>query len=950
MKGATLLASVAYLALGAAALPAQAPEGAESAKTGAAEVGNTAAPSGPAANADDIVVTGTLIRRTSEYQLSSPVDVVTRKDLEARVPNNIAEFVKDLPGNFGSAFASGRAFGNERGAGTINLRGLGSSATLVLINSRRQTQLPDNPDNVVDVNSLIPEIMLERVEILKDGASALYGSDAVAGVVNFITNDRFSGVRINSRFNEFTYSKAKDYRVEAMIGTDIGSRFHATLGGGYYYQDPINGYAYTTPSQHPSDINNIRFTSPSSWPGEFIVPTRNAAGALAGTRANVVDPLCGTIVSSTPSNTVGGLGSPASSPAAAADCRYNFWGDNGSQSKIWRYQTMLRLTGDLTDAIRFEGEVGYTYIRSETAYTAGDTLASAITIPGTNPGNIYYRAVNAAGQPLYALSSGVDAGFQRDGAEVFLPQRDASGKVLLSANPTDASSGIPFYEDILFSGRPMGSQCDLPTGNTMQPGRCAWGRPSVAKNNIFRTAMGFSGNLNSNWHWQAGMAYSRYQEDTNGTVGVALVNQLNYALQGLGGTTCNRAANTPGRNGCEYFNLFGNSALAAPGSAQANTQAVIDYVMPLLHDQYTSSLLTADAVLSGDLITLPAGPLGIAVGYQYRRSTLAIDYDTEANLGNKANGVTQNDLDRSRANHAFFLEAKVPIFQAGFGYAEFDGAYRHEEIGGSLKTDNPKLGLLFNTNDKVLSLRTSYGTSFIAPSLFRLYADSAAGTGVNDCPVSQGAPCRGDLNLRVALLQKGNPDLKPERSKSYSAGATLRPMRGLTFDVTWWKFHFTDKIVTPSATAIVAANPNGTSLTPVVRDATGRIISVTTVFTNAASVVTEGLDFEADYRTDIGRFGDLNLNLAGTYLGRFDYQASPGGGGVSWRRQHQRCLGLGRRAGAAQHEVADQRPRNLDLRGRHAEHPWPLLRADRFQPEARHEDRILVPDRHQLYV
>lgn len=823
----------------------------------------------------EIVVTGTLIQR-SDYQSASPIDTVSRADLEARVPNNVAEFVKDIPANFGSAFASGRAFGNERGAGTINLRGLGASATLVLVNSRRQTQLPDAADNVVDVNSLIPEIMLERVEILKDGASALYGSDAVAGVVNFITNDRFNGVKLNVRGNEFTYSKAKDYRIEGLIGRDLGSNFHAVLGLGWYSQDPINGYAYTTPSQSPSTANELRFTSPSSFPGEFVVPTRNAAGVLSGSKSNIVDPTCGTIVSSFPTVTVGGLPQLASSPATAVDCRYNFWGDNGSQSAIDRFQSMVRITGELGD-VKVELEGGYTNIHSETAYTAGDTLAAAIVIPGHNPGNIYYRAVNSAGQPLYAVSSGVSAGYVRDGAEVFLPVRDSAGKVVLTGTPTAASSGIPFYEDVTFSGRPIGSQCDLPTGNSLTPGQCAWGRPSVANNDIYRFAGGLSGALGEKWNWRAGATYSRYELATNGTVGVALVNELKNALAGFGGASCNIAANTPGKNGCQYFNLFGNSALATAGSAQANSPDVINYVMPLLHDKYTSSLFAAEAIVSGDAFELPGGPLGVALGYQYRRATLAIDYDLQANAGNKANGVTQSDLSKNRANHAFFAEVVAPLMDGDAGRLEFDGAIRHERIGSDLSTTNPKLGLLYNTQNKVLTLRASYGTSFIAPSLFRLFADSAQGTAVNDCPVSQGAPCRGDLNLRVALLVKGNPTLKPERSKSYSAGITLKPNNELTFDLTWWKFDFTDKIVTPTATEIVAANPSGTSLTPVVRDTTGRIVSVTTVFSNAAKVTTEGFDFAADFNTSIGKAGDLNINLSGTYLSKYDYQAVAGG-------------------------------------------------------------------------
>lgn len=826
-----------------------------------------------------IVVTGSLLRR-SDYQASSPVDTVTRDTLEAKAPNNVAEFVRDIPGNFGSAFSSGRAFGNERGGGTINLRGLGASATLVLINSRRQTQLPDAQDNVVDVNSLVPEIMLERLEILKDGASALYGSDAVAGVVNFITRDNFSGVKLETRVNEFTHNGATDWRVEGMIGTGLGDRFNAVLGFGYYNQEAMQGFAGTIPSQSADEANNLRWTSPSSFPGEFTVPVRDTAGAIIRQQANVVDPTCGEVKGTFPTTTVAGAAVLAPSAAAATDCRYNFFNDNSAQSEIERYSTMLRLNGDLTDGIRMELEAAYSHSRSATAYTVGDPLGLGVVVPGTNPGNIYYRAKDANGNPLYAVSSGIAAGFERDGAQVFLPVRNAAGQVVLTSDPTNAASGIPFYEDVLFNGRgPMGSQCNLPTNNSIDLGACAHSRPSVATNDIFRAAVGFSGDVSSNWGWQIGSSYSRYDMKTNGTTGVSLVNELGYALRGLGGPNCNRSAATtlPGVNGCEYFNIFGNSTFAAPGTPQANSQSVIDYIMPMLEDGYTSSLFTADAVVSGDLFDLPAGSVAVAAGYQYRRSSLEIDYDTQANLGNKANGVTQRDMKAARANHAVFAEVAVPLVESNFGYLEFSGALRHEWIGKSLQTTNPKLGLLFNTNDRALTLRASYGTSFIAPSLYRLFADSASGAAVNDCPVTMGDPCRGDLNLRIAALQKGNLNLKPERSTSYSMGATLRPADGLTFDATWWKFDFSDKIVTPSATSIVAQYPMGTPETPIVRDSSGRILSITTIFTNAASVVTEGLDFSADYRHDLGDLGNVSLNLAGTYMYRYDYQAVAGG-------------------------------------------------------------------------
>jgi outer membrane receptor protein involved in Fe transport len=837
----------------------------------------TSAASDADAPASDIVVTGTYIRR-SQFQQSSPVDVVGREKLETSASTTVADFVKDLPINFGSNFSSGRSFGSEHGGGTINLRGLGASATLVLINSKRQTQVPDASDNVVDVNSLIPEIMIERLEILKDGASALYGSDAVAGVVNFITNDKFEGLKVEARGNQYTYSDKGDRRIEMMVGTKFGESTHITAAFGIYDQDALRGY-YSAPSQ-ANTLTDFRYSSPTGSPGEFVVPTRNAAGALTNSpRRNVVDPTCGQIVGSVPTNTVNGVVQAAANPAAATDCRYMFAGDNGPQSGIRRYQAMVRATSDISDHVRFKGEFGYSYVKSETYYTAGDPIGTTTVIPGTNPGNTYYRAVDAQGRPLYAASSGIDAGFQRDGAQVFVPQRDSRGRVVLSANPTDPASGIPFYEDVTFSGRPIGSQGGLPTGNKTPAGAFANSRPSVATNHILRAAGGFDGEFSDKWRWQAGMAWSRYQLETNNVVGGALTNELNYALQGLGGATCNRqaATPTPGRNGCSYYNLFGDSALAAPGSAAANTQDVIDYVIPLLTDSYASSLWTADLVVSGEPFQLPAGAVGLAIGYQHRRSDLTIDYDNASNIGDRASGVIQKDFSASSQNDAFFGELSVPVFQGPLGYFELTGALRHERLSGNLKTTDPKLGFLYKSPGGTFSLRGSYGTSFIAPSLFRRFANTATGLAVSDCPVSQGAPCTGEPNVRVALFQQGNPDLRPETSKAWSFGGTVKPLRGLTIEGTWWKFDFNNKIATQTPDSIVLANPNGTPTNPVVRDANGRIVSVTVRYFNTASVVTEGIDLSANYATSLGKLGDLNLSVAGTYNYKYDFQDTPGG-------------------------------------------------------------------------
>lgn len=831
---------------------------------------------------EEVVVTGSFIKRDSGFQQSSPVSVLNREELDVRAPQTIANYLADLPFNFGSAFSSGRALGNERGGGTVNLRGLGASATLVLLNSRRTTQIPDSADNIVDVNSLVPEIMIERTEILKDGASALYGTDAVAGVVNFITRDDFEGFQWALRGNEATYSHEGDRRFEAMWGGDLFGKTHIVGAFGIYDQDMMSGMPQTAPSQEGTE-DDIRFSSASSWPGEFIVPRRNATGGLiagpTGSRTNVVDPTCGEIVGSIP----GAAGIPGTLPRAAADaasavdCRYQFWSDNALQSEMRRYQAFVRATHDFSDNFRLAADVGYASVHSETSYTAGDTINVPVIVPGHNPGNIF-RAVDAANQPLFAVSSGVSAGFSRDGAEVFLPARGANGAVILAPVPTVQSAGtIPFWEDVRYSGRPVGSQGGLPTGNTLGPGEFARSRPSEADNDIFRSSLELSGAINDRWDWQAAATYSKYQLETNGAVGVALASRLNNALQGLGGPNCDPQTGQPGQGGCQYFNIFGNSAFATTSAdPQANTREIVEWVTPLLQDVFDSNLLVGEALVTGKLFDLPAGSVGLAAGYQYRASQLEIDYDFNKNSGDTAAGTVFEDFDESRDTHAGFVELNVPLLKGDFGYVEINGAVRHEDSGGGLTTTDPKVGLMYETNGGIFTARASYGTSFVAPSLFRLYSVSSNNPAVNDCAPSVNPVCTGERNLRIAAQTRGNPDLDPQSSAAYSFGFTLRPLDDLSLSLDYWHFNFEDLITTETATQLVNMDPTGTITGRVNRDATGRLQSVRLQYFNASEMTTSGVDLEGAYALDMDDFGRLSFHLGSTYIKEYELVQSPG--------------------------------------------------------------------------
>jgi len=839
------------------------------------------------ATVDEVVVTGSFIKRSEGFPSSSPVDVLSKEDLAVRAPMNLANFLADLPANFGSTFSTGRALGGgERGTGTINLRGLGNAATLVLMNGHRQTQVADASTNIIDVNSLVPDIMIERFEVLKDGASALYGTDAVAGVVNVITRDNFQGLRITAQGNSFTNMGKGDRNVQVLAGVK-GDKGRIVGAFGFFDQDLIAS-TFASPQIH-DDQRNLRYTIDNYFPGIYAVPTRGANGALTTATRRVLDPTCGLIQGTTAAlpRTATALPTPlAPGSASATTCSASFFDDNALQSGLRRYQAFVRGTYEFNDRLRFTGEVGYSDTHTETTYTVGETLAVPITIPGHNPGNIF-RAVNAAGQALYAVSSGVSAGYARDGATVFLPQRDAQGRVVLAPNPTDPSSGIPFYEDVLLNpaaGRLLGSQCGLPTGNTMALGECAKTRPSLSDNTVFTAAGYFEGSFGANWDFNAGLTYSKYDIATNNTPGMALTNNLIAALNGLGGPSCPQANGTGataqrGQGNCSYFNPFGNSVFAtAAGDPKANSQGIIDWVLPLLTDRYQSDLTVAEArVSNGSLFALPAGNLGVAAGVQFRRAGLIGDYDVNRNNGNTTNLNTASDYDQSQSTYAVFGELNVPLVKNDLGYLEASAALRYEKIGSDLNTTNPKVGLLFTSNDNRIVLRGSYGTSFVAPSLFQLFGNIGAGGALTDCPVTQNPVCTGGTNLRITQITTGNPNLKPQTSDAYSLGFTVRPLDGLTVTLDAWRYKFKDLITTEAANNVVRADPTGALTGKVIRNpSTNQVAVVYVQFTNAAVLDTQGLDFSVNYRRDLNALGRIDLDLSGTYRDR--YRVTPTAG------------------------------------------------------------------------
>ncbi|HEY8520483.1 MAG TPA: TonB-dependent receptor [Gammaproteobacteria bacterium] len=815
---------------------------------------------------EELIVTGSYIRG-SNFQFSSPVDTFGMEEINSTNYVDITHFFMDLPYNTSSGVRGGvqdisRA--KALGGGNIGFRGLGTSSVLVLLDGQRVTQHPNNADAQIDMNSIVPRIMIQRMEILKDGASSIYGSDAVGGVVNFITRSNFVGLEVDVRGNWITQNDfgADNWSTSVLWGAET-SGLNIVVGAEIFQQDHQPNMTLKFDSGNvPGDPRNPMATSIGA-PGNLLLPIRTATGESTGNVRTIPDPDCERNPGSFLTNN---------------RCGFNFAPNSTAIVGEQRLSTMVTVGYDIAEGLRYKGAVNYTRVAYENVDTPSGNLSVPITIPGHNPGNTF-RAVDANGNPLYAVPSGISMGYDKDGDGVddFLPQRqsgnpfDLTSPVLLTANPTDPASGIPFWEDVGFNGRIIGSQGGLPTNGQLDVFAYNDIRPPTRTDQyILRVANGLEAEVND-WFVDFDVTWSEFDMRANVLRNNVYVDALRAALMGFGGVGCDPLTGSPNKDGCRYINIFGNAPFATPGTPAANTQEIIDFVMPALWDHYRSRLFTVEGVLSRDIFDVPAGTVALAVGAQYRKTWLELDFDALRNQGRTETGLPERDLDASRDTSAVFAELRVPVFDRDdLGSFEINASVRTEDSGGELRSTDPKIGAVYNTPGGRWTVRGSWGESFLSPSLFRLYTESSGLANVDDVPPSQGGT--GQTLLRVQTVQRGDPNLRPQTSEARSFGFMVRPTRNLSLDVSYWDFDFRGLLAAESAQQVILSDPLGPRVT---RDPVSNIpLIVETFFVNAARLATSGVDFQLDFSRQLRGGGDLIFNLLGTYVMSYDIQDS----------------------------------------------------------------------------
>lgn len=788
---------------------------------------------------EEVIVTGSFIQRSADRP--QPVTIITNQDLRFEQRGSVAEIFKNLPQNVGSiSMVNTQQGGGAVNMGnsptnTINLRGLGARATLVLLNGTRQTT--DGGFGYVDVNNLAPAIMIERIELLTDGASALYGSDAVAGVANFITRRDFEGIEFNVEAQRIADSNAD--RPDLNVGVLFGTRSDRTsiVAGLDYASTEI----LLVEDRYDDDRLRLGLSSGFGNPATFAI--RNLDGSERPASQWQPDPLCGSPLLG------GGLAAGELNPQGNQCLLYNALG-RASQPESTRIVGLSTLTHELTERISAEIELGFARTRYAIPFgyvtPAGTTPATQSFVPWDNPGAL----ATAAAFPDF-------------------PHPNNTG------NPNNANISGYTFRGRVFS--PAGGPDQQNIHNTWQ--------------DTFRIVGRLNGEFgDSGWTWRA--MFTDSWNDTGFQSTDTLVARLRAALNGYGGPSCAFSpANDPtgaqrGVGPCQFWNPFANQFLASPGDPTYNDPALTKWLTGRRTTLDSGELKTYDFIVTGDLWEMAGGSASVALGLHRREQDFRQQWDDlSKSVGNWAfNGAfAVSDFGGSRATDAAFAE--LVMFPSDSVEIQLAGRY---ETMDNLDTFDPKIGLLWTPTSR-LFVRASAGTSFRQPGEIQVFGMGPGGASTDRIG--------GDtINARGLLV--GNRNLKPETSENWTLGVTWDATDRFTMELNYWSVKFEDLINQENAQAILVLDRADGFITDprivLVPGAPNEVCEVTgrwsgnpadprpddcmsgfdielfrTTYINQDFQETAGLDFVFDYDLET-RGGQWNARLVGSWTHKYD--------------------------------------------------------------------------------
>lgn len=732
---------------------------------------------------EKVEVTGTNIKRT-DTETVAPIEIITREQIERSGQVTVAEVLREISINSGNSYSESFTNSFAPGASGISLRGLGQKATLVLLNGRRTAGYgfaQNLQDSFVDLNS-IPASAIERIEVLKDGASAIYGSDAIAGVVNIILRKDYQGAEVS--VSGGYGAKNGEYRAVATLGTGNVARdgFNVLGVAEYFKRDLIM-------------LNETPFGKTRDYRGEG--GGRNFQSLTGG----------GTWRQLT---AAGGL---TNVHRATASCP----GEILTSAQAVERGLMLS-----TNAFNLPGNT----------FCAQDFNSQFTAMPGTERIGAMTRGTMQFSPTITAFA---EVGFSR----VSSYQKFQSPFFAGTTGLTNTAAGLrPFTYNINFAPGASGNPFSTPAryvGVLQDMGT----RDTDITSDTLRALAGVKYTFGG-WDGETAVGYSRNE------VEAFFLNRLRIdGVSGLFGVGTGAQPPVPTSTGSSYSlnNVAGNS------------NADRDRMRANFARKATSTLTMIDTKMSTELAQLPAGPLGLALGAEYRSEKVADVPDPLARQGLiLGQGITATD--GSRNNFAVFAEASVPIIKT----LEAQLAVRHDRYSDYGNSTVPKAGIKW-TPTSALLFRANYGEGFRAPTLQEISPSVATFfTSVID-------PLDGQ-SRQISGVFAGNPTLTAEKSKSATVGVVIEPTRDFNVSLDWYDLQWRDIVGSYGFQQIVNNNGiiNGRPVGTVTRDATtGQVISVATNYVNLSEIKTSGVDVDMRYRfsTNVGRFG---VNLGASYI------------------------------------------------------------------------------------
>jgi iron complex outermembrane receptor protein len=810
------------------------------------------APAENATTLDRIEVTGSRIRQV-DVETAAPVLQISRQDIEQQGFSSVADILQNITAagspaiSRTSPLSSGEAVGGQY----IDLRNLGANRTLILVNGKR---LGITNDGLQDVAS-IPAAMVERVEVLKDGASTVYGSDAIAGVVNIITRKNFEGAEANAYFGEYGQGDGTRQVYDFVMGF-TGDNGSLTAGVEYSKEDPVWA--------------RDRWFAIDRFPTGEDSPAR--PGGLSGT-------------------------------TQWGRFRYNTGTFDADGNPIFANRVFNRQGGaglDLRDFANYRAPDG----------TDTSNPAAASTVYS----GIERKSVFLNGHYNITENVAFDADVMYTDRESFAQN---AGYPFQSANFDLSSGGLSV--DSYFNPLGNQATGTLPAGvapQAIQYVRRGWEVPREVQNSLttYRFSGAFSGSFEvgqNYWDWDAGYLYNQNKgvQYSTGNLNTLAVQQATGAsfLNADGVVQCGTAANPIplgfGPGACTPWNPLAPLGYDTPnGLGDPNVQAFLYLPGQALSETSTDVYY---ANLTGTLFALPAGDLGFAVGVEHRKEAGFFSPDALAQTGistDLAAGPTRGGYSLDEV----YAELQVPIL-SDIAFAKelsVSLATRYSDYDTFGDTVNSKFGFTWKPLDELL-VRGTWSEGFRAPTVADLYGgvsqsfefytdpcdtDFGAAGGSAACLADVPVDFRQDANdpdgladgpgtqSTLPFLSGSNPDLSPETSESKTLGVVWSPTfaQGLNLSLDWWSIRIDTTIVADDPTTIlddcyirgIASRCDNQGADAFTRDpVTGRITFLSFATRNAGFQETEGFDFDLTYKMDTS-FGKFGLAWLSTYVSK----------------------------------------------------------------------------------